>query len=494
MKPQASASPLSRRAGVLAHVSSLAGPIHCGDFGFATSRFLEWCESANLRLWQVLPLGPTGPGHSPYSSTSAFACNPTWYAHRNSRQQDPGAPLDRCDLKLAASQRRHWLEQDWHAFRHGANVDERRGFEAYRDSEEQQPWLEDWTLYAALKEHHDGRAWFEWDGEFRRREPRALRSASKKFAERQAYHAWVQYTLDAQARSVRASAEARDILWLGDLPFGVALDSADVWSRRDLFRVDVEGNVAATAGVPPDDYSSDGQCWNTPLFDWEALSREDYAWWLARCRSALRWVHALRVDHFRGYCSTWEIPAGAERADAGRWVDVPGDELFGAVREAGLGSRLVAEDLGVITAEVTALRERFGFPGMHVLQFGLDDPESAHHPDQHRKNALACTGTHDSDTFNGWYAQLDADRRERVDATLGSTAAPARAAIARCWKSPAAWVVAPLQDMLELGSAARMNRPGKADGQWTWRCDPALLDERRGAWLSELALLYGRAS
>ena len=492
MNAQARGPLLSRRAGVLAHVSSLPGPADCGDFGCATSRFFEWCETSGLRLWQVLPLGPTGPGHSPYSATSAFACNPSWYARTSSRMAHAGAPNDRCDLSRAALDRQRWLEEDWLRFKRDGPADERRAYEAYRESEQQKGWLVDWTLYAALKERQGGRPWFEWDSEIRRREPTALRAASRECAGRLDFHAWVQFTLDAQARSVRAAAEARDIVWLGDLPFGVALDSADVWSRRELFRVDRDGHASVTAGFPPDDFSPLGQCWNTPLFDWNAMARDGYAWWLARCRAGLRWTHALRIDHFRGYSSSWEIPAGADNAVNGRWIDAPGDELFRAAREAGLVRQLIAEDLGKITAEVTALRDRFELPGMHVLQFGLDDPASTHHPDRHQREALAVTGTHDNDTFNGWFAGLDAERRELVGSSLGSTAAPARAAVERCWASAAAWALAPLQDLLELGGAARMNRPGQAADQWTWRCDPALLDEQRSSWLAELARRYGR--
>ncbi len=490
MDAPASGSNLSRRAGVLAHVSSLPGPARCGDFGYATSRFFEWCSASCLRLWQVLPLGPTGRGHSPYASTSAFACNPSWYAHRNARESQDHERLDRCDLSRVALERQAWLKESWLRFTRDAGADERRRHEAYRD--ERGDWLQDWALYAALKERFGGRPWFEWDTELRRREPRALRAASREYAEGQSFHVWVQFELDTQARSVRAAAEASDIVWLGDLPFGIALDSADVWSRRELFRVDRDGRPAAVAGVPPDDFSPRGQVWNTPLFDWEAMARDGYAWWIERCRAALRWTHALRLDHFRGYSAAWEIAPNAATATAGRWVEGPGDALFRAARESGLGHQLIAEDLGQITPEVAALRDRFGFAGMHVLQFGLHDPASSHHPDRHRSHALACTGTHDNDTFNGWFDGLETDCRDRISRALGSPAAPARAAVETCWASAAGWALAPLQDLLELGGEARMNRPGQAEDQWVWRCEPTLLCEERSAWLAGLAQRYGR--
>ena len=340
MDTRATDPTLTRRAGVLAHVSSLPGPRYCGDFGFAASNFFEWCRAAELRLWQVLPLGPTGRGHSPYSATSAFACNPTWFAQRGSPAGEEAARFDRCDLPRASRDRRRRLEESWRAFERDASSDRRVACESFRHSEEREFWLEDWTLYAALKEHHGERPWFEWDPELRRREPAALREAARELDERRRFHGWVQFELDRQARSVRASAEAHDIVWIGDLPFTVALDSADVWARREFFRVDDDGRPEVTAGVPPDAFSDAGQCWNTPLFDWIAMEQDGFAWWLARCRAALRWVHALRLDHFRGYAASWEIPFGAETAAAGRWQAVPGDALFEAVRGAGLDRRL----------------------------------------------------------------------------------------------------------------------------------------------------------
>ncbi|NIM00532.1 MAG: 4-alpha-glucanotransferase [Acidobacteria bacterium] len=493
MNAPASGSIDSRRGGVLAHVSSLPGPAYCGDFGLAATSFLDWCSASRLRLWQVLPLGPTGPGHSPYAATSCFACNPLWYAHASSPERNDGDRIGRADPSRAVRDRLARLESGWRRFRRTTGAEAQREFEAFRDAEEQRVWLEDWTLYAALKERFDGRPWFEWDADLRRREKSALRAASREHAERQAFHAWVQYELDTQARSVRARAEAHDVVWLGDLPFGVARDSADVWSRRDLFRVDDDGRPDGTTGCPPDEFSPFGQNWHTPLFDWEAMNGENFAWWIARCRATLRWTHALRLDHFRGYSATWVIPPGAASAGSGRWVEVPGDALFSAVRDAGIDAQLIAEDLGEITPDVLALRDRHGLPGTLVLQFGLEDPGGPHHPSRHHRRAVVYTGTHDNDTFNGWFEELVAERSERVRRSLGPLQSAARAAVEACWASPAAWAIAPLQDLLELGSEARMNEPGRAQGQWTWRCDPALLDSRRSTWLAELSARHGRA-
>jgi 4-alpha-glucanotransferase len=423
---------------------------------------------------------------------SAFACNPAWYAQPHSPTSEVDEPADRCDLSLSLSSRIRQLEEGWVAFERNAGPAERRRYEAYRESETQKAWLSDWTLFAALKERHDQRPWFRWNKGLRRRDPGALREAVRECSRRQDFHAWVQYTLDAQARSVRAMAEENDILWLGDLPFGVALDSADVWARRELFRVDGDGRPAAVAGVPPDEYSPHGQVWNTPLFDWEALAQDGFSWWMERCRATLRWTHRLRLDHFRGYCATWEVPADSDTAAAGSWVECPGDALFAAASQSHLLPHLFAEDLGEITGDVTALRDRHDLRGMHVLQFGLEDPQSPHHPDRVRSHSLTVTGTHDSDTFNGWFDTLDAKRRERVSAVLGDLTSPARAAIETCWASPATWTMAPLQDLLELHGEARMNRPGEAEGQWSWRCAAELLSEQRCDELARVARRHGR--
>jgi 4-alpha-glucanotransferase len=463
MEPAASTSLFSRRAGVLAHVSSLPGPATLGE---PAIRFLDWCAAAGLSLWQVLPLGPPGPGNSPYSGTSAFAGNPQLY---------PGS-----------------LERDWRRFERDAGEAERRELEAFVDSPERAVWLADWTLYSALKEQHDGRAWPLWDPELRRRDAVAIRSAERRLDERRRFHAWVQYALDIEARRTRAAAEERGIVWVGDLPFYVALDSADVWARREFFRVDGDGHPEATAGFPPDAFSDDGQCWNHPLFNWATLAEHGYDWWIARCRAALGWVHALRLDHFRGYRSFWEIPPHAATAAAGRWLEGPGDTLFEYVREAGLNDVLFAEDLGKIDDDVHRLRERYGFPRMHVLQFGLDDETSLHHPSNHEPHAVACTGTHDNDTFAGWFDSLDEATQVIVREQLGSNSPPALAAVECAWASPAAWAVAPLQDLLGLGSEARMNRPGQADGQWGWRCPEGALTDDRAARLQELARRHGR--
>ncbi len=488
MEHAASAPLFSRRAGVLAPVSSLPGPVSCGDFGAASLRFLDWCAAAGLTVWQVLPLGPLGAGNSPYASSSVFALSPLWYADDAVATNDSA----KVDYVRAARLKSRRLEEQCLRFQRDPGEDERLAFEAWVESPDRS-WLDEWALYAALKEHYGGRGWIEWDAELRRREPAALREARTRFAERMRFHAWVQFAIDTQALAVRRAAEQRGVVWFGDLPFYVALDSADVWSRRELFRVDENGVPEAIAGVPPDTFSEVGQRWNHPLFDWDAMAEDGYVWWIDRCRASLRRLHALRLDHFRGYRAFWEIPATADNAVNGRWVEGPGEALFDSLREAGLMSRLIAEDLGEITKDVLQLRDDYGLPGMHVLQFGLHDEHSTHHPANHAQHALACTGTHDNDTFQGWYASLDEPAHGRVAAQLNAAVSPSIAGVELAWASPAVWALAPLQDLLELGSEARMNLPGRADGQWIWRCATDQLERGRAARLLDLAHRYGRA-
>jgi len=448
MATAASEADGARRAGVLAHVTSLPGAAPDGDLGEDSVTFLDWCADAGLRIWQVLPLGPPGPGRSPYSATSSFAGNPAW--------APPPGPDD--------------------------------------DDGDDAAWLDEWTLYAALKERHGGLPWMRWDDELRRRDAGALARARRELEPQLRRHRRVQRALERAATRLRGEAARRDIVWFGDLPFYVALDSADVWARRELFRVDAEGRPLAVAGCPPDAYAEDGQRWDQPVYDWGAMEAEGFAWWRARCARAFDWVHALRLDHFRGFAAYWEIPPDAATAREGRWVEGPGARLLDALFDAPPRGRLVAEDLGVIDDDVDALRDRYALPGMHVLQFGLDDPQSVHHPANHRARGLACTGTHDSDTFVGWFSTLDAERRAAVASELG-TGDPvevAFAALERCWSSPCEWAVAPLQDLLGLGSEARMNVPGRARDQWRWRAEHGALCPELAARLRELGARHGR--
>jgi 4-alpha-glucanotransferase len=432
-----------RRSGVLAHLSSIPSSRPDEPLIERVERFLDWCQLAGFRLWQVLPLNPVGLGNSPYSATSAFAG-------------------------------RRWTEH--------AAIEE--------GSDWNPPWLDDWALYAALKRHHKGAPWTSWDLELRRREPAALESARRQLAAEIRQEGALQAQIHHEALQIRRAAAERDIVWLGDLPFYVALDSADVWAHRELFKVDEGGQPSVVAGCPPDDYSEDGQRWNHPVFNWPAMQADQFRWWIGRLDRALEWVDALRVDHFRGYSAYWEIDAEAPTAAAGRWVQAPGkqlfDTLFDSKRSASRRSApLIAEDLGVIDNDVETLRDRYGFAGMHVLQFGWGDPNSTHDPSNHRRNALCCTGTHDNDTTLGWLRTLEPAARRALERQLqleGEEALAAEAA-RQTLASPTAWAVLPLQDLLELGSEARMNLPGTAEGQWGWRAAPnSLTPELAAHW------------
>ena len=424
-----------RRSGVLAHLSSLPASHPDEPLIERVERFLDWCQLAGFRLWQVLPLNPVGPGKSPYSATSAFA-GQRWSEHPFGTEKSTEAE-----------------ETGWSP-----------------------PWLDDWALYAALKRQHKGSPWTTWDPELRRREPAALKSARRKLAAEIRQERALQAEIHREAIQIRRAAAERGIVWLGDLPFYVALDSADVWTNRGLFKVDEEGQPAFVAGCPPDDYAEEGQRWNHPVFNWAAMQADQFRWWIERLDRAFEWVDALRVDHFRGYSAYWEIDADAPTAASGRWVQAPGqqlfDTLFDAQRSASRRSApLIAEDLGVIDDEVESLRDRYGFAGMHVLQFGWGDLTSSHDPSNHRSHALCCTGTHDNDTTLGWLRTLEPSARRALERQfqLDGEASLAAEAARQTLASPAAWAVLPLQDLLGLGSEARMNLPGSAEGQWGWR-------------------------
>jgi len=492
-----------RRAGVLAHPTSLPGPYGIGDLGPQAEEFLDWCAEAGLRVWQVLPVGPTGLGYSPYSGLSAFAGNPmlispAWLVDRGwlSGSVEPpcGPDPGRVDFERVIPWKLEWLRRAWERFRSCSSGDDRRALEAFVDHPDQRAWLEDWTLYTAIKRRHGGRQWTVWDADLRRRHPSALRAAARELADELAFERFLQFLFFTQWGELRAAARKRGILILGDLPFYPAHDSADVWARPDLFLLDERGVPLKVAGVPPDYFSEDGQLWGNPVYDWARLEQEGYAWWIARIRSNLALVDWLRLDHFRAFVAFWEVDANAPTAAEGRWVPGPGVALFEALRGALGRLPLVAEDLGEITPDVHALRDRLELPGMRVLQFGFHEADSLHHPRQHVSAAVAYTGTHDNDTLCGWLASLPEEFRQRVSDDLGPEGdSLAWRMIEVAYGSVANTVVVPLQDLLQLGSEARMNRPGVADGNWRWRADGRALTLRLADRLRTLARSSARA-
>lgn len=489
-----------RRAGILLHPTSLPGRFGVGDLGPEADRFLAWAQSAGQSLWQVLPLHPTFSGDSPYGAASAFAGNPLLISPERLVEDGylPGSALDGAPVfpegRLDSEGARRWKEKILRAaWENSASAVAARGELSSFQRSDEASWLADWSLFAALKREHPG-PWTSWPEDLRRRRPEALAAARRDLAEEIALQEFVQFLFVRQWTRLRAQANARGIAILGDVPIYVAHDSADVWARQELFLLDASGMPEAVAGVPPDAYSATGQLWGYPLYRWDAMERDGFRWWIARLRQALSVADAARIDHFRGFAAGWSVPASETFAIAGRWIPGPGLKLFEAVRQELGDVPLVAEDLGVITGDVRALLAALGIPGMKVLQFGFSENDSEHLPHRHVANAVVYTGTHDNDTTRGWFAALPGPEKSRVlDYVGGDGSDIARDFIRAASTSVAGLAVVPLQDVLGLGSEARMNTPGVARGNWTWRALPGSFTAERAEDLKRLALLTGRA-
>lgn len=504
-----------RRSGILLHPTSLPGPHGSGDLGAAAHRFASWLSSAGQRLWQVLPLGPTGFGDSPYQALSSHAGNPLLVSlevlAREGWLEDadlaggPAADGVAADFGHAAPWRRDRLARAARAFARRAGPEASAGFDDFRTREA--GWLRDWALFAVLKEEHGGRPWTEWPAPLARRAPGALDAARARHAEAIRAEEFAQWCFFRQWDALRDRCRALGIALLGDLPIYVAHDSVEVWSRPELFRLDPRGAPSVVAGVPPDYFSATGQRWGNPIYDWAAVAEDGWRFWLDRVRATLALVDRIRIDHFRGLEAYWELPAGASTAEEGRWVPGPGADLLSAL-ERGLGPLpLVAENLGVITPEVEALRRRFRLPGMAILQFafGKDPQGPSFRPHNYERDTVAYTGTHDNDTVMGWW-EGGAGDSTRTAADVAEEKAFARAYLATDGKEMS-WVmirallasvadtaVVPLQDVLGLGSEARMNVPATLGGNWRWRFRDEQLRPDHAARLLELVRLYGRGA
>lgn len=480
---------LSRSSGILLHLTSLPGRLGIGDLGPAAYRFVDFLVETGQSWWQMLPIGPTGYGNSPYQSLSAFAGNP-WLVSLERLADEgllwPGGELaappvsaDTVDFHRVSPWHEELLRVAARNFT--TRTDERAAFEQFCES--QAWWLDDYALFRALKGEQHGAAWTQWPTEWVRRDASCLerlRAARREDLDREKF---IQFQFDRQWRALKHYAHQRGVGLIGDLPIFAAHDSAEVWSRQELFQLGEDGLPAVVAGVPPDYFSSTGQCWGNPLYRWEAHAAEGFSWWIHRLRRALEYFDVLRIDHFRGFESYWEIPAGAPNARDGRWVPGPGAALFRAA-EAALGPlAVIAEDLGVITPAVEALRDELGYPGMRVLQFAFgDDPKANdYRPHNYPRHCVVYTGTHDNNTTLGWYDSEAGTDSTRTAAQIAREQASARAylgsdgheihwdLIRAAWSSVADLAIAPLQDVLGLGAEARMNVPGTATGNWEWR-------------------------
>jgi len=484
---------ITRSGGILLHPTSLPGSFGIGEIGQEAHRWIDELHDMGQRLWQMLPIGPTGYGNSPYQSLSSFAGNPLIISIDQLRNdgfllpQDlamlPTFPEERVDfgavievrtafLKLAA---RRFLSQC------ASSPMVRQAFDAFQAREA--AWLDDYTLFIALKEREHLRSWTEWPEALASRRPEALAEARRELADEMVEQAALQFFFDRQWRKLREKAQQADVSLIGDIPIFAAHDSADVWANPQLFELDPSGQPTVVAGVPPDYFSATGQRWGNPLYRWSAHEADGFSWWKSRMRKVLDTFDVVRIDHFRGFAAYWEIPATEETALNGRWVDAPGDALFEALKTELGEVPIIAEDLGIITPDVVALREKHGFPGMKVMQFafGADSLAEEYIPENYPDDCVAYTGSHDNDTVLGLFhstegvdstrteEQIEAERRTILAYTGTDGSEIHWDYITRVFQSDARLSVVPLQDVLGLGSEARMNTPGKLGDFWTWR-------------------------
>jgi 4-alpha-glucanotransferase len=504
-----------RESGVLLHITSLPGAQGIGNFGPAAYRFVDFLSRTRQQLWQVLPLGPTGYGNSPYQSFSAFAGNALLISLE--ALADEGL-LDRNDLPLGGAHSADAVEFDDVSPQHARLL--ARAFERFqspafleqqgelaRFSEEHAQWLDDYALFQAIKWSHEGVAWTNWQPLARDRDPAALSEYRQTLQQQIEFEKFAQFKFYSQWRALKRYANEHGISIIGDLPIFVAHDSADVWVHKDQFYLNQDGKPQVVAGVPPDYFSATGQLWGNPIYRWDKMAAEGYAWWIKRIRGALELFDRIRIDHFRGFESYWEVPGDATVASGGHWAPGPGAALFEAARRALGPLPIIAEDLGVITPQVDALRDKLGFPGMRVLQFAFgDDPKARdYQPHNYPRDCLVYTGTHDNDTTVGWFAsdagegttrEQNSINRERDNALryLGSDGHDVhwdmiRLAVA----SVANTAIFPMQDLLGLGSEARMNLPGTSSGNWTWRFRWEMLTPQIEARLTAMTETYERA-
>lgn len=479
--------PHYRASGVLLHVTSLPSPYGVGDVGPMAMRWIDLLHETGQSWWQSLPLGPTGYGNSPYQPLSSFAGNgllisPDWLIEdgllRRSDCNVSWPSETRLDFDKVTSFKHGLLEIAWSNFSVARSPELKVAFEQF--CHEQAHWLDDYALFRALKASHGGAFYLDWPTELVQRQPAALAGARRDLANQIQKSRFAQFLLYRQGARLREHAREKGIRLIGDLPFFVSPDSSDVWANPALFLLDEQLRPRFVAGVPPDYFSSSGQLWGNPVYDWDAHRRTGYRWYIDRLRSLLAHVDAVRLDHFRGFAAAWHVPAGANNAQGGDWVTGPGADLFHAI-EAKLGALpFLAEDLGIITPDVYALRDRFHLPGTRVLQFAFDgQSDNPHLPENYTPNTVVYTGTHDNAPSREWYEDLPEDQRQNLWRYLKTPPSDSRdtawSLIRLAWSSMAALAIAPLQDLLNLGAEARMNVPGRADGNWTWRCTEELL-------------------
>ncbi len=493
---------LPRSSGILLHPTSLPGAYGIGDLGAGAYRFVDWLAAHGQSIWQVLPLGPTSYGDSPYQTLSAFAGNSNLISLDHLVEDGllqpgdladvPPFPRGKVDFGWIIPYHNQKLALAWRNFNMRPPKGLQLDFEKF--VAEQRFWLDDYALFIALKHNHHLRPWVEWESDLRRREPTALTKAAARLTEHIDAERFRQWLFHRQWTDLKAYAGSKGLRLIGDLPIFVAHDSADVWAHQHEYNLDTAGNPAVVAGVPPDYFSPTGQRWGNPLYRWDLLRADGYQWWIQRIRSLLNLVDYIRIDHFRGFEAYWQIPSAEPTAVNGKWVEGPGAAFFDAIHRALGELPIIAEDLGVITPGVEKLRDDFGLPGMKVLQFAWSDPANPFLPHNHSENCIVYTGTHDNNTTRGWWEnEIDERTRSFVKDYLGHAVQDIVWTMARVgMRSTARVFIMPMQDVLRLGADARMNTPGAPAGNWTWRFRESALTHIGKDSLLHITRLYQR--
>lgn len=492
---------LTRTCGILLHPTSLPGPFGIGDVGPTAFSWIDALAAAGQSWWQVLPLGPTGKGDSPYSSFSAFAGHPLLVSPEllqkdgliaAAEMHGVSFPAHRVDFSQVPSFKEWLLKRAWESLQRGAAPALRTAFDEYRHKH--LDWLDDFTLYMALKDAHGGGDWRSWPKALMQRDAAALKQARSQHSAALEYQCFRQFLFAHQWAALKIYANSKNIRLLGDAPIFVAADSCDAWAHPEIFLLGKDHKPAVVAGVPPDYFSETGQLWGNPLYDWDVLKKSGYVWWVRRIQAMLQHVDVIRLDHFRGFEAAWHVAADAKDAVNGEWVPGPGRDLFDVLKRELGGLPLVAEDLGMITPAVDQLREAVGLPGMRILQFAFGgDPTFRFLPHHYDKHTVVYTGTHDNDTTAGWFATLpDKDKKFLLDYSPHVKADPAAEMMRLAWASAADLAIVPLQDVLGLDNTARMNVPGVADGNWSWRVVASQMPRRTFDRLGEWTWLYDR--